>query len=44
MKRLVTRLANLLVEPETLRSMKSIMDLDLNDENIFIDPKNTYLS
>ena len=43
MERLDKRLANRAVEPETLRSMKSIIDSDLNDENIFIDSKNTYL-
>ena len=43
MERLAKRLANQVVEPETLKSMKSITDLDLNDENILIDPKNTYL-
>ena len=41
--RLAKGLTNRAVEPEALRSMKSIIDLDLNDENIFLDPKNTYL-
>lgn len=43
MKNLAKRLANHVAEPETLKSMKSITELNLNDENIFIDPKNTYL-
>ena len=42
MERLAKRLANR-VEPETLRSMKSIIDLVLNDENIIINLKNIYL-
>ena len=42
-EKLTKRPANLVVEPVTLRGMKSIIDLDLNDENIFLDPKNTYL-
>ena len=32
-ERLTKRLANCVVEPETLRRMKSTIDLDLNDEN-----------
>ena len=40
MERLAKRQANCAVEPETLRKMKSIIDLDLNNENIFLDPKN----
>ena len=31
-ERLAKRLANRVVEPETLKSMKSIIDLNLNDE------------
>ena len=42
-ERLAKRLANSVVKSEALKSMKSIIDLDLNDENIFIDPENTYL-
>ena len=41
MERLAKRQANCAVEPETLRKMKSIIDLDLDNENIFLDPKNT---
>ena len=40
MERLAKRQANRVVEPETLRRMKSIIDLDLDNENIFLDPKN----
>lgn len=40
MERLAKRQANCAVEPETLRKMKSIIDLDLDNENIFLDPKN----
>lgn len=40
MERLAKRQANCPVEPETLRKMKSIIDLDLDNENIFLDPKN----
>ena len=43
MDRLAKRLANRAVEPEIRRSIKSIIDWGLNDENIFIDPENTYL-
>ena len=40
MERLAKRQANCAVEPETVRKMKSIIDLDLDNENIFLDPKN----
>ena len=40
MERLAKRQANCAVEPETLIKMKSIIDLDLDNENIFLDPKN----
>ena len=42
LKALMERLANGVVKSATLRSIKSITDLALNDENIFIDLKNTY--
>ena len=43
MERLAKRQANCAVEPETLRKIidpLSIIDLDLDNENIFLDPKN----
>ena len=36
-------IANRIVEAENLRQMKSISDLDLNDENIFIDTRQVHL-
>lgn len=41
-KALMERLANGVIKSETLRSIKSITDLALNDQNIFIYLKNTY--
>ena len=43
MERLAKRQANGVVESETLTSVKSIIYLDLNDENIFIDANKTDL-
>ena len=43
MKRLAKRQTNDVVESETLTSVKSIIYLDLNDENIFIDANKTDL-
>lgn len=37
MERLAKRLAKCVVLHETLKSTKFIIDLNLNDENIFID-------
>ena len=43
MGRLVKRLANRVIIPETLASMDSVKDLNLDDEEIYIDHEDIYL-